>query len=229
MANKNVPSRTYLDSTNKRVLGLTIILYFVFLVSDQLVSQQDKSVTLVCGMSMLFLGLCWLRRNQSIESGKSGQLKRLTKSQYLQVGLYVGIAFLLEAAVSLVAIFTGSKSYSSNTNQILKMIQAQPEIVLYVSLVAPFIEELVFRQSVFGLILNGLNKLFQRETKATVIIAALLTGIAFSAAHGDSVIGIYVLMSLFLQWIYWKQKDVRINMMVHASINIISLITLLLN
>ena len=85
-----------------------------------------------------------------------------------------------------------------------------------VTLVAPFVEELLFRGLGFGLLAPFVGPL----------AAILVTGVCFGLAHG-LVLGLPVL-SIFgvtLGWLRWQTGSVYPGMVVHALFNAVALIT----
>jgi uncharacterized protein len=103
---------------------------------------------------------------------------------------------------------------SINTNQLLKVVKSNPGIIVIICLVCPILEEIVFREMIFGT--------FKRKigTGAAAIVAAFL----FSLIHFDFANTIvYMLIGLTFSWIYIKSKSILATILSHALMNSIVL------
>lgn len=147
----------------------------------------------------------------------------------LRTLMYVFMPFVAIVAVSLVAAGNHDSAVSStNTATLSRQIMNSPAMMLMVLLIAPYLEEVVFRQSVFSGVtkwlhvhLNGANE------NVCWWIAAILTGWAFGMMHEDSVLLVYVLFSIYLQWIYHRERDLRFNIVTHMGVNTLTFCLLL--
>ena len=104
----------------------------------------------------------------------------------------------------------------SNTNQsqIIQMFYQEPLIIIISSITAGFIEEMVFRFNYF--------KLF-KDPKIAFVASWLIFAMGhlktYDLASLITLIG-YLVLSYILTDIYYKKRDIRINILVHTLNNI---------
>lgn len=116
---------------------------------------------------------------------------------------------------------------SSNTGLILQMMRKQWLYTVYIVLVAPLLEEIVFRQCLYRRIDTWMTKHWPGMLpKAQFIVAALVVALFFAAMHGDTSLWEYVLISLVLQGLYQRYGDLRVSMAAHLVFNLTTLIVL---
>jgi len=109
---------------------------------------------------------------------------------------------------------------NQHTDILVDLIKQQKWYLCYLALVAPILEELVFRESLYEL-LKGKNRI-------TAIFAAIIVALLFSVIHQDKAWLGYFLVSLFLQWEYVHYQDIRYSMITHGVLNAVSLIIIFL-
>lgn len=109
---------------------------------------------------------------------------------------------------------------NQHTDILVDLIKQQKWYLCYLALVAPILEELVFRESLYEL-LKGKNRI-------TAIFAAIIVASLFSVIHQDKAWLGYFLVSLFLQWEYVHYQDIRYSMITHGVLNTVSLIIIFL-
>lgn len=121
---------------------------------------------------------------------------------------------------SIVSISRNNMVSNQHTDILVDLIKQQKWYLCYLALVAPILEEMVFRESLYEL-LKGKNRI--TAMFATIIVAAL-----FSVIHQDKAWLGYFLVSLFLQWEYVHYQDIRYSMITHGVLNTVSLIIIFL-
>ncbi|EJQ72863.1 CPBP family intramembrane glutamic endopeptidase [Bacillus toyonensis] len=133
----------------------------------------------------------------------------------LQKGKWVFIATGLAILSSL--LFTYIKSSLSigtgNVTNVNQKIEINLLYVLIPVLVAPVIEEFLFRK----ILPLGLEKLLERINRTTAIIIA--NGI-FAAVHFDWFFFPYFVNGCLYAWSYEKTKDLKVPMLAHISYNL---------
>ena len=104
-------------------------------------------------------------------------------------------------------------------------------VALATVIVAPFMEELVFR----GLLLKALVRLFtpvvatpSRARVAGVVLAVIADGILFGLAHGELVqLAGLAVFGIALAAISYRTGRLGMNMVAHASFNLVAVLTIL--
>lgn len=186
----------------------------------------EKTTVMVLSFGFLSLILMRIRFLTLEKNGLTVSTKALTKDQLKKIFLFTFSAILVEAAMlaGLMALNSSNSGGSANTRLVISELSKSPEIALYVVIIAPCLEELVFRQSMFNGFMRGLDRTMKgSQRRIKQLLAALLVALVFAAIHGDSSSLMYVLMSLYLQAIYLREKDIRLNMVVHGALNAFSL------
>ena len=115
-----------------------------------------------------------------------------------------GIAALIE--IELLGIEPGSE----NTQQIMDITRATPLFMIIPMIIAPILEEIIFRKIIFG----GLYK------KMNFFFAGLLSSFIFGIIHGEPQhILLYASMGFVFAFLYVKTKRIIVPIIVHAALN----------
>lgn len=222
-----VDDKSKIGLTSPKTDKLTFLSYLVMwlLIGVVPFGNNDWSyfVLSICYAFLLFF-IMYLRFKDSDRLSKLGTKivnKSLSIKNHFKVLLYAVLAIIVEMGFMLtLTALSQTKLESNNTGLILKLFAKQPAYLLYVCMIAPFLEELVFRQSLYRIITRWLEKHMDPSKKRVlVMIASLVVAMIFAVFHNDTTLVMYMLMSLYLQWIYTKERDIRVNMLVHAWIN----------
>lgn len=144
------------------------------------------------------------------------------------------VAIILEIIVIAgFVLFTKTVLPSVNTTKVISIILRNPIFIVYTVIIAPLLEELVFRYSFFNLTVIIYSKLFNRnnqEKHSSVLrwlVCALVTAFMFAGLHADNTVWEYILISVYLQWLFYYYKDIRMSMIAHMVFNLTTLILLL--
>jgi len=109
----------------------------------------------------------------------------------------------------------GIQAGSENTANIMEIARAAPLFIIIPALIAPILEEIIFRKIIFG----GLYK------KTNFFIAATLSALIFGFIHGEPEhILIYASMGYVFAFLYVKTKRIIVPIIVHIAMNSISVI-----
>ncbi|MBT2217783.1 CPBP family intramembrane metalloprotease [Virgibacillus dakarensis] len=120
-----------------------------------------------------------------------------------------GIATTIET--KLLGITAGSE----NTQMIMEISRATPLFIIIPALIAPILEEVIFRKIIFGELYKRMNFFF----------AALLSAFIFAIIHGEPEhILIYGSMGFVFAFVYVKTKRIIVPILVHMSLNSIVVI-----
>lgn len=129
--------------------------------------------------------------------------------------LWVVIGFFLalfgqQAAFYIQSFLFGVEAESENTRMILDMMSDNLWILLAVAVLGPIIEELVFRQAIFGHLYKKMNFFW----------AALISSAIFSIVHLDfSHILVYTAMGFVFSYLYVKTKRIIVPIIAHVLMN----------
>jgi len=118
-------------------------------------------------------------------------------------------------AVYIETMIIGVEIGSENTGMIMNISRSFPLFMIVPALVAPFLEEIVFRKIIFGTLYK----------KSNFIIAALASSFIFGIIHGEPEhVLIYSSMGLVFAYLYVKTKRIIVPIIVHMSMNTITII-----
>lgn len=215
-----------MESLKKKILsedgvGRIAVIMYAFL---WLFCGLAGYLQLVISFGMLLGLVCFLKYKID------GQVKVLNWKS-IWAGLLYGICLIILELLFLIfiTVLSHSELKSSNTDLIVRLIKQNPLMIVYVCLVAPVIEEIVFRKYLYQMILKGLKSRFKDlNEKMLVMISSVFVGILFSVAHSDNTIIVYLLMSCAFQYIYLKHKDIRPVIITHIFVNCMTALMLLL-
>lgn len=205
--------------------GFTVISYFLcLLLATSLVPVVGSKVALV--QELLLLGLLLVL----IFLHRSTLLRKIDKKLVIK-GFLWGLASLLVEGLIIISIILITKVSipSQNTSGVVTAIKKYPLFIAYTILIAPMVEELVFRDSFFTICSKYLARLLKGKNKTVWInaLAALITAFIFAGLHADNAVWEYVLVSLFFQWLFYHYKDIRVSMIAHITFNLSTLSLLL--
>lgn len=115
-----------------------------------------------------------------------------------------GIAAMLEMQIF------GIDPGSENTQNIMNIARATPLFLLVPAIIAPVLEEIIFRKIIFG----------QLYMRTNFFIAALISAFIFGIIHGEPQhILVYGSMGLVFAFLYVKTKRILVPIFVHAAMN----------
>ncbi|MFD3449954.1 CPBP family intramembrane glutamic endopeptidase [Microbacteriaceae bacterium 4G12] len=104
------------------------------------------------------------------------------------------------------------KADSENTKRLIEIATMTPWFILVTSILAPILEEIVFRKILFGALYKRFN----------FFIAAIVSSLVFAAAHFDfSHLLVYISMGLVFSFLYVKTKRIIVPIMAHVMMNTI--------
>lgn len=208
------------DTTRRTDWAIVISYYLIWLGSSLLAGKTAylSSYTMAGLDTIMLIAIFW----------RSKELKRP-----IDINLLKGIGWGLVAwgavllAMLSIKALTNNTVGSSNTGLILHMMRKQWLYTVYIVLVAPLLEEIVFRQCLYRRIDTWMTKHWPGMLpKAQFIAAALVVALFFAAMHGDTSLWEYALISLLLQGLYQRYGDLRVSMAAHLFFNLTTLIVL---
>lgn len=158
---------------------------------------------------LLIFYLLWLRP----------KIHRLSWKNFVKaIGLGV-LPLIVELIFLLIVMqFNNHLIGNSNTSLIVKLLQKNTIYIAYVVIIAPILEEIVFRKSFFHRIDAWLAS-WVDNSKWRVGISAFIVATVFAQMHGASIGIIYILLSLYFQFIYLHFSNLEMNIIAHITIN----------
>ncbi|WP_249871600.1 CPBP family intramembrane glutamic endopeptidase [Oceanobacillus saliphilus] len=125
------------------------------------------------------------------------------------LGIFMAL-FAQGIAVTIEMELFGIDPGSENTQQIMDITRAAPLFMIIPAIIAPILEELIFRKIIFGSLYKRMNFFF----------AGLLSALIFGFIHGEPQhILIYASMGFVFAFLYVKTKRILVPIIVHAGMN----------
>lgn len=128
----------------------------------------------------------------------------------------VFLAYFAEFIAGLIEInLLGITQSSANTQQIMEITRSAPLFALITSLIAPIVEEIIFRKIIFGTLYKKVN----------FFMAAVISALIFGIIHGEPEhILIYGSMGFVFAYLYVKTKRIIVPILVHMTLNTITVV-----
>lgn len=120
-------------------------------------------------------------------------------------------SLLAQMAAGMIEIYIlGIEQESQNTSDILLISQTAPIFIIVVTLLGPFLEEIVFRYILFG-------SLYARFS---FLVSALISSLVFALVHQDFPhLLVYISMGLVFAGLYVKTKRIIVPICAHMMMN----------
>lgn len=130
------------------------------------------------------------------------------------IGIFMAYFSQIIAVMIEMALFK-TQPGSENTAQIMDIARAVPIFMVIPALVAPILEEIIFRKIIFGAFYKRMN----------FFLAAILSALVFGIIHFDPThILIYASMGLVFAFLYVKTKSILTPIIVHMGMNSMTVI-----
>lgn len=127
----------------------------------------------------------------------------------------VFMAYIAQYIAVIIETLLGISQGSENTQTIIDITRAAPLFMIIPALVAPIVEEIIFRKIIFGTLYKKVN----------FFIAAIISALIFGIIHGEPAhILIYSSMGFVFAYLYVKTKRIIVPIIVHMTLNSISVI-----
>lgn len=134
------------------------------------------------------------------------------------IGVFLAYFAQIIAVTVEIEVF-GIEPGSENTEVIMELTRSAPIFLIVPAIIAPILEEIVFRKIIFGSLYKRMN----------FLLAALISSFIFGIIHGEPVhLLIYGSMGFVFAFLYAKTKRIIVPIIVHMAMNSITVIVQLL-
>ncbi|WP_096438528.1 CPBP family intramembrane glutamic endopeptidase [Alteribacter populi] len=188
-------------------------LLFIPLISGMGIAEsmdELQGYSILAGFSLGTIIISWLSY-RSLK--RDGDFREKSPVGEAALWSFIGIfmAFGAQIVANLIQMnLLGIEPGSENTDQIVNIATAVPLMAIAVAVFAPVMEEIVFRQVIFG-------SLYRRFG---FWIGALGSGFLFAVVHMDfENILVYLIMGITFSYLYLKTKRIIVPIIAHAGIN----------
>jgi len=194
------------------ILGIPLLLFLG--VGDDLDPDKAKNTiiatwTIISFVAALPIVLFLLRqdireRHQNLERSSKGEA-----IGWAIAGVFMAMTSQILAANIEIHLF-GIEPGSENTQEIMALVKSLPLLVIVVSIIGPILEEIIFRQIIFGSLYKKFN----------FFISGLISSLIFAAVHMDFThILIYTAMGFTFAFLYVQTKRIIVPIFAHVAMN----------
>jgi hypothetical protein len=173
-------------------------------------SQGFAGVTwLVISFSLTLVIVLMLLRNEMVNTNEVRSGASLGRSILWSItGVF--LALFAQAFAANIERLIGIDVGSENTQQILRIIESFPIMIVVSSVIGPILEEIVFRKIIFGAFYKRFN----------FFLSALLSSVIFSFAHMEPEHTLlYSAMGFTFAYLYVKTNRILVPIVAHVSMN----------
>jgi uncharacterized protein len=160
-------------------------------------------------VGLLFI-IYLLRTDMKNRHNVPGRVSRTAAVKWSILGVFLAFAAQMVAGlieVNLLGIDPGSE----NTESLVDIAKALPLFIIVGGLIAPIMEEIIFRKIIFGSLYHKFNNFY---------IAAIVSSLIFAAIHFDFThLLIYTAMGFTFAFLYVKTKRILVPIIAHAAMN----------
>ena len=195
--------------TQLSTVAFTLILFKQFNVTEIQASAYGSVIGFVAGLIVILLILKSERTNFPRDGASPLQI-------LIWSILGVFMAYIAQIiAVNIEIHVFGIKTTSENTAVLMDIIRMAPIFVIIPTIIAPILEEIVFRKVIFGAIYKRTN----------FFIGAAASSLIFALIHGEPKhLLIYASMGFVFAFVYVKTKRIIVPIIVHMAMNTITVI-----
>jgi membrane protease YdiL (CAAX protease family) len=198
------------------IIGLPLMVFIGKLIGKNYneMAEIASSIWIVISFSISFLIILYILRKEIRYPVRNNDALSIRESIFWAIG-GIFMAFFAQIIAANIEIWLGIEMRSENTEQIVGLIKTAPLVILVTSIIAPILEEIVFRKIIFGSIYRRTN----------FIIAALISTLIFAFAHGEPEhLILYSSMGFTFAYLYVKTNRILVPIFAHVSMNTIVVI-----
>ncbi|WP_210367899.1 type II CAAX endopeptidase family protein [Bacillus sp. REN3] len=163
---------------------------------------------LVISFSLTLLIVLLLLRKEYKTSDMRNAASPANSISWAIAGIF--LALMAQSIAASIESMVGIEMGSENTQQIIKLIERFPIVILVSSIIGPILEEIVFRKIIFGSLHKRMN----------FFLAALISSVIFALAHAEPEhILLYSAMGFTFAFLYVKTKRIIVPIVAHVTMN----------
>ncbi|WP_077357688.1 CPBP family intramembrane glutamic endopeptidase [Virgibacillus halodenitrificans] len=181
------------------------LLYILLPLTEHQAVVYWSIISFILGLVVvLFLMKPEMKKGSQRDASTGGEIVAWSIIGLIMAFLAQGISATIEMKVF------GITQSSENTKLIMDVTRATPLFMVIPALIAPILEEIIFRKIIFG----------QLYLRTNFIIAALLSALIFEIIHGEPQhLLVYASMGFVFAFLYVKTKRIIVPIIVHMAMN----------
>ncbi|MCA1032893.1 CPBP family intramembrane metalloprotease [Bacillus timonensis] len=203
---------TYILMHLSVIIGAPVLLFFGIGSGEELEKGMAiaSSYWLIISFLVAFFMIIYILREDIKERHLSSG--RSTKSEafaWAFAGIFIAL-FSQIIAANIEIRLLGIEPGSDNTRQFVELVKLTPMLFIVVAILAPILEEVIFRKIIFGSLYKKFN----------FWISALISSFIFGVVHRElEHLLMYATMGLTFSFLYVKTKRIIVPIVAHVSMN----------
>ncbi|MBC2304627.1 CPBP family intramembrane glutamic endopeptidase [Listeria booriae] len=209
---------TYFAAYFSSLVGAPIVMGILRAVTDLSSTQIVTYASVYWSVFSNFIAviIVWLLLRKQPRSTKieQGQPASAGVSVIYAVLGFVALLIGQYIAIAIMSMF-GVGGASQNTEMLGELARAVPLMIVFTSVLAPILEEIVFRKIIYGGLASRMN----------IHVAAVISSLFFGLMHMDlAYLLVYFVIGLMLCYMYTKTKRIAVPIAAHMLMNVIAMI-----
>ncbi|MBC1356824.1 CPBP family intramembrane glutamic endopeptidase [Listeria booriae] len=209
---------TYFVAYFSSLIGAPIVMGILRAVTDLSSTQIVTYASVYWSVFSNFIAviIVWLLLRKQPRSTKieQGQPASAGVSVIYAVLGFVALLIGQYIAIAIMSMF-GVGGASQNTEMLGELARAVPLMIVFTSVLAPILEETVFRKIIYGGLASRMN----------IHVAAVISSLFFGLMHMDlAYLLVYFVIGLILCYMYTKTKRIAVPIAAHMLMNVIAMI-----
>lgn len=193
------------------LIGIPLVAFIGAAMGKSLKEMETLSIPywLVISFTLtLMIVLLILRKESKLQADLRGAATPASSAAWAVAGVF--LALMAQSIAGSIENMLGIEMGSENTQEIIKLIENFPIVILVSSIIGPILEEIVFRKIIFGSLHKKMNFFF----------AALISSVIFALAHFEPEhVILYSAMGFTFAFLYVKTKRIIVPIIAHVTMN----------
>ncbi|PLR98659.1 CPBP family intramembrane glutamic endopeptidase [Bacillus sp. T33-2] len=202
---------TYIAMQMSSIVGIPLLTFIGAMMGESLNEMETVAVPywLVISFSITLIIVLLLLRNEKKDLADSRNAASPASSAAWAVS-GVFLALIAQSVAANIESLLGIDMGSENTQQIIRIIESFPIVILVSSIIGPILEEIVFRKIIFGSLYKRMN----------FFLSALISSVIFALAHFEPQhVLLYSAMGFTFAFLYVKTKRIIVPIFAHVAMN----------
>jgi uncharacterized protein len=201
----------YIAMQLSSLIGIPLVAFIGAAMGKSLKEMETLSIPywLVISFTLtLMIVLLILRKESKLQADLRGAATPASSAAWAVAGVF--LALMAQSIAGSIENMLGIEMGSENTQEIIKLIENFPIVILVSSIIGPILEEIVFRKIIFGSLHKKMNFFF----------AALISSVIFALAHFEPEhVILYSAMGFTFAFLYVKTKRIIVPIIAHVTMN----------
>ncbi|EUJ43210.1 CPBP family intramembrane glutamic endopeptidase [Paenilisteria rocourtiae] len=209
---------TYFAAYFSSLIGAPIVMGILRAATDlsdrQVITYASVYWSVFSNLVALIIIWMILRKTPRTTKIEQGQPMSVGKSVAYAVLGFIALLFGQSISVFIMGLF-GITGVSPNTEMLGELARSVPLMIVFTSILAPILEEIIFRKIIYGGLASRMN----------IHVAAVISSVFFGLMHMDlTFLLVYVVIGLMLCYIYTKTKRIAVPIVAHMLMNVLAMV-----